>query len=362
MYRTFRNRIATHLEKRSIATDDEINLYLISFVAILFCMATHAYLLIAFAVCQSTLFTVLNVVSVCLYAGLVLLHKKRLYKAIALILTVDVSVYATVMIVLTGISNYVVGYYLLVIILQIILPYGSIRLRAIVIALIILGGLPGILYSIHHEPSVALSVGLQDFLTLSNIYILFIGAIMQLCIGNIVKRIIRQLNENRIDKLSALANADPLTGLFNRRYAESYFVDILETRKKTSYCVAMLDIDDFKLVNDTYGHGCGDEVLVFLAEFIVGSLRRSDLVFRWGGEEFLLVLENVDLPTAYGILDKLRLKLAQTTIHTDECNLKIAITIGVAVLDPEAPLESIKRSDMNLYVGKQKGKNVVIAG
>jgi diguanylate cyclase (GGDEF)-like protein len=162
--------------------------------------------------------------------------------------------------------------------------------------------------------------------------------------------------------LSAMANTDPLTGLFNRRYAETYFTDILNTREGVPYCVAMLDIDDFKRVNDTWGHACGDEVLVFLAGFLTASLRRSDLIFRWGGEEFLMILENVELPTAYAILDQLRQGLADTVIKTRERDLRITVTIGAAALDSAAVDDCIKKSDGNLYIGKRKSKNVVVAG
>jgi diguanylate cyclase (GGDEF)-like protein len=254
-----------------------------------------------------------------------------------------------------------VGYYLLVLSLQIVLPYASTRFRTIVTIIVIATGFPGILYSLNSVPIIDIPKDLNDFLTVSNIYLLAVGTMVQLSSGNIVKSITEQITEDKMDTLSALANTDPLTGLFNRRYAESYFTNVISIRSGIPYCVAMMDIDDFKYVNDTYGHQCGDEVLVSLAGLISKSVRKSDIVFRWGGEEFLLVLENVELPTAYTILDKFRSRLAETTIKTAVADIRITVTIGAAVLDPENPFESIKRSDENLYIGKKK-KNILIAG
>lgn len=362
MYTAFRNKVAAHLERNSIHTDEEIYQYLTLFIALAYCLVIHIYLLVTYIAFQIPFLIGLNVVSISISFILLFLHRLRKYKVVALILTAEVSFYATLTILFTGISNLTLGYYLLVIVLQVILPYGSVRLRMVVVFLIMALAFSGAAFSLHHTPAVVFPRALSDFLTISNVFILFVGTTVQLLIGNIVRQIMEQLNQNRMAKLSALANTDPLTGLFNRRYAESYFTDILNTRKDYSYCVAMLDIDDFKSVNDSLGHHCGDEVLVFLAEFLTKNLRRSDIVFRWGGEEFLLVLENIDLPTAYTILDKLRAKLENTSIHAAEHTVHITATIGVSVLDIENSSESIKKADANLYIGKHKTKNMVIAG
>jgi diguanylate cyclase (GGDEF)-like protein len=155
------------------------------------------------------------------------------------------------------------------------------------------------------------------------------------------------------------ANTDALTGLFNRRYADLFFSSVLD--RDMRYCVALLDIDDFKKINDTYGHPCGDQVLVYLADFLRRNLRKSDYVFRWGGEEFLIVLSRVESHVARGVLEKLRLGLAQSPVETKEAALRVTVTIGVASLDADDIAASIKACDDRLYYGKRNGKNRVVA-
>lgn len=350
------------MDSRSITGDEETYIYLVSLAATLFCLVIHLYLCVAYAFFNVGFFVYLNIGSITVYCLLLVLHQKRRHKMLAIALSAEVSIYATVTVFLSGISTYVVGYYLLAIIFQVILPYGSVRLRVGIGGAIVLLGFPGILYSLYNQPMLLPNDTLDRFLILSNIYILLLGTVVELCVGNAVHTIVERLNETRIETLSTMANTDPLTGLFNRRYAETYFSDILTSRGHLTYCVAMLDIDDFKQVNDSYGHGCGDEVLVFLANFLTKNLRRSDLIFRWGGEEFLMVLESIELPMAYTILDKLRGKLETTTIPTAAGPLSITVTIGVSALDITQSMESIQKSDSNLYIGKQKSKNIVVAG
>jgi diguanylate cyclase (GGDEF)-like protein len=156
------------------------------------------------------------------------------------------------------------------------------------------------------------------------------------------------------------ANTDPLTGLFNRRYADLFFSEIHNVNDDSNYFISILDLDDFKRVNDTYGHQCGDQVLVYVSHFIRSRLRKSDIVFRWGGEEFLIILKHVDASTAYTIFEKLRLALSQSPIETNEVTLHVTVTIGFGKLDINDVSSSIKACDDYLYAGKKKGKNIVI--
>ena len=123
----------------------------------------------------------------------------------------------------------------------------------------------------------------------------------------------------------------------------------------------MMDIDDFKHVNDTFGHECGDEVLIFVADFFSRNLRSSDMIFRWGGEEFIMILKHTDASTACAILEKLRQRLSETTIQTKVAPVNETVTMGVAVLDKNEYENGIKKCDDNLYIGKKGTKNVVVA-
>lgn len=362
MYQSILNGLAAHLEKAGIHDDDQINLYILSFVAAAFCLCVHLHMLVTFIVGGVTTLIVINAVSCAIYTFLLILHRWRRYTIIALTVTLEVAAYSTIFCMLAGISTYEVGYYLLVMILQIILPYTSLRRRMYMVALVAVIAVFGIAQGMRQELTIVFSNRLASFVTWSNIFILFVGTVTQLVIGDAVNKIIANINRMKIDELSSQANTDPLTGLHNRRYAESLFTDVVKMNSSNQYCVAMLDIDDFKHVNDTWGHPCGDEVLVFLSHFLSENIRSTDMVFRWGGEEFLLILNSVELLSAYRVLENLRGKLQNEMIHTTAQELQITVTIGVAVFDYQDPMKSIQKCDDNLYVGKREGKNRVVFG
>lgn len=135
----------------------------------------------------------------------------------------------------------------------------------------------------------------------------------------------------------------------------------LVKRKLPSCCIVIVDLDHFKDVNDTYGHLAGDCVLTASVHYIIEHLRPYDKVFRYGGEEFLLLMQHTDLVACYDMMERLRVGLASIPI---DCNGKTPIHItasfGVALLDPDAPVEtSIDRADKAMYAAKAAGRNCV---
>ncbi|MCK9919234.1 diguanylate cyclase [Microbacteriaceae bacterium K1510] len=162
----------------------------------------------------------------------------------------------------------------------------------------------------------------------------------------------------------ALFNLDPLTGVHNR-------VDMLTklreqhefVRRHHPCAIAMMDLDLFKSVNDTYGHAAGDKVLVAFAHYIVNHLRPYDKVFRYGGEEFLLCLADTNMPDAAIILDRLRGELASLQHDVPgKAPFFTTVSVGVAALDANKSVEeAMDRADRALYAAKTKGRNCVIA-
>lgn len=159
----------------------------------------------------------------------------------------------------------------------------------------------------------------------------------------------------------ALYNLDPLTGTPSRigmltKLREEHAL----TQRKVRTCViAMMDLDHFKNVNDTYGHVVGDKVLVCFAHYIMARLRPYDKVFRYGGEEFLICLPDTDLQAGLGVMDKLREGLGSLP---NDANGKdafhVTVSFGVTLLDPDIPVEqSIDRADKALYIAKARGRN-----
>jgi len=175
--------------------------------------------------------------------------------------------------------------------------------------------------------------------------------------------------ENRIlkekeDELRHLATTDFLTQLYNRRYCietgEKLFQ--LAVRKERPISVIIFDIDDFKEVNDTYGHKVGDAVLVSLGIKLSRNSRVSDIICRFGGEEFVILLPDTSLQDAFLIAEKLRNLIADVEIKLPQKSLNVTVSMGIASIDFTKDMgieDIIKRADSALYVAKNAGKNRV---
>ncbi len=168
-----------------------------------------------------------------------------------------------------------------------------------------------------------------------------------------------------------LSNADALTGAFNRRFLEHYLRHELAraTRHKSSLAVAMVDVDNFKHLNDEFGHAAGDRVLKHVAQALEAAVRRTDLVARYGGEEFVVVLPESNAAQAMMRMERIRVSIASSALpldkhkaRTSSANLKVTISAGVASWpdDGQASSELISSADRRMYEAKQKGRNLVV--
>jgi diguanylate cyclase (GGDEF)-like protein len=158
---------------------------------------------------------------------------------------------------------------------------------------------------------------------------------------------------------------DPLTGLYNRRYLEEMLQR--ETRRAVrADCglgVMMLDLDHFKNFNDTYGHDAGDAVLRETASFLAKSVRAEDIVCRFGGEEFLIILPMADLRASHARAERIRSRLRELTVmHQGQSLGPITVSVGVAELPQHgtSPRELLEASDAALYCAKREGRDCVI--
>ncbi len=165
-------------------------------------------------------------------------------------------------------------------------------------------------------------------------------------------------------KLQQLVITDSLTGLYNVRYFnERLAVEMEQSRRKTQpLSLAILDLDNFKQVNDTYGHQTGDEVLRQIGRLLGGNLRKPDLAARYGGEEFVIVLPQTAKETAYAVVEKLRRKTAGMRI-AGHPEIRISFSAGVAACPDDAGTEEalVRAADGAAYQAKEKGKNRTIA-
>lgn len=173
------------------------------------------------------------------------------------------------------------------------------------------------------------------------------------------------LLKDAVKTLAEASSRDALTGCFNRRFLvqtmEREFGRASRYGNKLSFI--LLDLDHFKNVNDTYGHIAGDEVLKSTAKVIQDSLRNSDTLGRYGGEEFGIILPETDLPGAIVLAERLRVKIASTPIYHNNTKLSVTTSVGVAQLstDFESIEQFIHAADMALYHSKENRRNKVTA-
>jgi diguanylate cyclase (GGDEF)-like protein len=154
-----------------------------------------------------------------------------------------------------------------------------------------------------------------------------------------------------------LANTDALTQVLNRYGLESLLKD---KEHDAVAVVALLDIDHFKQINDRFGHAAGDKVLVTLANTLLQHTKGRDLVSRWGGEEFLLVLFDTDLGSAFNLVDKIRQSFSQQEFVFNEQVVSVSFSAGLSVMATTVQFEQAsKLSDQHLYQAKTAGRNCV---
>ncbi|MCX9156191.1 GGDEF domain-containing protein [Niveibacterium sp. 24ML] len=170
--------------------------------------------------------------------------------------------------------------------------------------------------------------------------------------------------KQELDSASEMVRHDPLTGALNRKGLD----ETLERevgraeRSGTQICVALIDVDNFKQLNDTLGHTAGDEALVHLARVIGDTIRPQDSVARYGGEEFILVLPDTDLDSAVTVVQRLQRELTKRFFLHDNSKRLITFSAGVSELDIKQPAKrSIDRADEAMYRAKRAGKNRVEA-
>ncbi|MDO4943933.1 MAG: GGDEF domain-containing protein [Ruminococcus sp.] len=166
------------------------------------------------------------------------------------------------------------------------------------------------------------------------------------------------------ESLQKLASVDPLTQLFNRRAMMDFLRMIQNTSAQAgkSYVIGLGDVDDFKHVNDTYGHYTGDEVLRRASKIMAECVPSEGYICRWGGEEFLFAVPSSDCAAGVRYADKIRTRIGSEVFHTDKGDFSVTLTMGVCEVAAGEDFEHyITVADNRLYKGKTSGKNCVVA-
>lgn len=179
--------------------------------------------------------------------------------------------------------------------------------------------------------------------------------------------------ESRNRLLEQQVYTDPLTGLFNRKRLNEVLGQEFDAARHEGWplSVSFIDIDNFKTINDTYGHHVGDAVIITIAKTITSEMRQTDVIARYGGDEFVLILPGTNGQDAYSVLERLRHKLGNLLHTTDDRQITVTVSIGLATYMTNAPFgnepdsnscsDLLQAADHALYTAKGQGRNKTVA-
>jgi len=164
---------------------------------------------------------------------------------------------------------------------------------------------------------------------------------------------------HQIGSLESKSRIDPLTNVFNRRAMDEYMSAKCDYNKKADHFhLLMIDIDNFKVINDSFGHVAGDKVLIFLANIFKKTIREGDHVFRYGGEEFIIILSRTDQSGARNVANRILELVRNNKLLFQNQQMSITLSIGLANCKADdTPFSIIDRADKALYEAKENGKN-----
>ncbi len=343
-----------------------ISLMTIYKAILLSCVLIHLSYLVIFAVIGVKFLAVFNFFSVILYIILFVLLLQNKYVSAVMLSYIEICIHSVIATVLLG---WDCGFCLHIITLIPIAfywpfkknytPYifsGFSALFFVLLKIYSYSNLP-----VYREIS---TLGIGELLYLYNSFMSIIILIILTSIHSIFTRNSQTILSEKNKNLLHLASTDPLTGLLNRRSMVNKLEDAYTTMLKfgKGFSVALCDIDDFKKVNDCYGHDCGDYVLKALAKLFRTTLKDDFSVCRWGGEEILILYPNVPCSYAGEICENLRAIIEAYMFTYSNTTFKITMTFGVSGCDEDSSIsDMLIEADRNLYRGKNNGKNCVIS-
>ncbi len=325
-----------------------------------FLLIVHVIFLLFFSIAQVTVMAIMNIFSVISYgAGFLLIQKSKTnHQIVITFLEIMIHMFLAVLCLGRdcGFQLYFIGCAAVVFYAE----YFSVRLVGRHIGAVFMSVCSGILYFIALSVSRNVGVlyplgqGLQNTLMILNSTAVFIVCIY---FYSMLTRIAAYYEE----ALSRQANHDKLTGLVNRFYLIDHLQQIFDAGKMKNYWLAIVDIDDFKMINDGFGHNCGDFVLKSMTS-IIESCCGDLIACRWGGEEFVMVGAMPGGAEAESaVLETVRNTVAEREFVYDGNRIKLTITIGAApYLENQTIDDWISAADKKLYIGKHSGKNQVV--
>ena len=335
------------------------------FTVIVMCLV-HVTLLAIFSFAGVEPLVTFNIISVIVYVFSILLCKYGKIMPVYVSIILEVTIY-------TIYSTHYIGlrcgtYCFLFSIVPIIIYFGAFlfkgKQRWIIVGMLVLNfSIFILLYTGYAlvEPIYDLEPSIKLTLVIFSSFVMVFSTIFYNTIYIYSSELDVKNLEIRNQRLSADAREDVLTTLLNRRGFLPLMEPLMKGSKTDEFCVAFCDIDDFKRVNDSYGHEAGDEVLRHITTLMRKELQGYDIC-RWGGEEIVILMKDCNLEDAKEKLEALRKSIE--TVPTVFYNKQIFVTITIGVekfVDTyKAPEEIIKKADNRMYYGKQHGKNILI--
>ena len=305
-----------------------------------------------------------NIISILIFSICTLvLIKKDSYIAL-LVAFIEVSVFSTISVITIGWIYEFQLWLIAVSIIEIIAPFKKYKKFFYVLAILNAIVYAALYIYVFTEFNTKKIFNVDVFFCITNVmatfFLIFFSEKM-LKLSNILeKHTIKQ----EYDKMEQIANIDELTGIANRRKMKDILADnnILVGKEESEFYIAFADIDDFKNINDTYGHDVGDYVLKYVANFLKTQLGKENIVARWGGEEFLILFASPTTKLKVSEkLEHIRYNLSQNELKHDNNTIKFTMTFGaVSSIDFKNIYDMAKKADELMYVGKNTGKNKVV--
>ncbi len=336
-----------------------------NFVAVVVLCAVHVLLLVTTAIANVTPLVQFNTISVIIYLVCIVLVKLGYIMPVYVSIFLEVSAYSTI-------STYFIGlrcgtYCFLFAIVPIIIFFGCFLFqgakRWIIALLLALDfGLFAFLYIRFNavEPVFRVTPGIRLFLILFSSFVMVFSTIFYNVLYIYSSETERNRLEEKNQQLSTDAHEDALTGLLNRRGFLPVMEQLMDDRSQ-HFCVAFCDLDNFKRINDSYGHDGGDEVLRHVTAMIRKEMQGCDIC-RWGGEEILILMRDYDMTVAKEKMEYIRKCIENTPTIFYNKRIPVTVTIGLDEKreDYHEPDDIIKVADERMYYGKQHGKNIVV--
>lgn len=329
----------------------------------------HALIAVLFFVYKNGFLVVYNVASFCLYQGLMELIKKKRYVITVVITCIEIITFVLI-------TSFFIGtimrfnLYCIAIIPGLFYTASTIKDfkgKTLFPFLFSIGSMltfvTSLLFELVHDPLYVIEPSVTTQLVeICNVIIVYVMMIIFSLLFTWEMKNNSAALEKRNQQLQQFANRDPLTKLPNRRSMMQVLnVSMHELQRDNApFSVILGDIDDFKKINDNYGHDAGDKVLIMVANTITSQLRDCDSVCRWGGEEILIIIKG-DLEAAKNIAERIRLNISSSKVEHGGQAMRVTMTFGVAQAKPGDRIEHlIQQADNRLYYGKGHGKNQVV--